>query len=103
MSIECHAHGIYYRDVAKPPEEMKATWFEQFYVEDAALVESVTNPAGKTAQMTPPMDKTPTLFRWEWITGPIASDSRPEKRPIGFLSDLRGGKKGIAVDDRDRA
>ncbi len=59
-------------------------------------VESVTNPAGKTAQMTPPMDKTPTLFRWEWITGAIASDSRPEKRPIGFLSDLRGGKKGIS-------
>lgn len=34
--FESHAHGIYYREVASPPEEMKAVWFEQFYVQDAA-------------------------------------------------------------------
>jgi hypothetical protein len=34
--FESHAHGIYYREVATPPEEMKAVWFEQFYVQDAA-------------------------------------------------------------------
>lgn len=34
--FESHANGIYYREVASPPEEMKAVWFEQFYVQDAA-------------------------------------------------------------------
>ncbi|MGH7389689.1 MAG: hypothetical protein ACREM3_09570 [Candidatus Rokuibacteriota bacterium] len=34
--FESHAHGIYYREVASPPQEMMAVWFEQFYVQDAA-------------------------------------------------------------------
>lgn len=34
--IEGHAHGIYHREVARPPEETMATWSEQFYVQDAA-------------------------------------------------------------------
>lgn len=34
--FECHAHGTYYRDVATPPEEITAAWFEQYYMDDAA-------------------------------------------------------------------
>ena len=34
--FEGYAHGIYYREVTSPPEEMQAVWFQQFYVQDAA-------------------------------------------------------------------
>jgi hypothetical protein len=28
--LECYAHGIYYRDVAQPRDEMIAVWFERY-------------------------------------------------------------------------
>lgn len=34
--FESYAHGIYYRQVANPPDEMNAVWFQQFYIQDAA-------------------------------------------------------------------
>jgi len=35
--LECYAHGVYYRDVAQPREEMSAVWFERYYVDDAVF------------------------------------------------------------------
>jgi hypothetical protein len=35
--FECSAHGVFYREVAQPPDEMVAVYFERYYVDDAAL------------------------------------------------------------------
>lgn len=34
---ECAAHGVFYREVTQPPNEMAAVHFERYYVDDAAL------------------------------------------------------------------
>ena len=59
-------------------------------------VESVTSPLGPTNQLKTPTERAPTLFFWVDIIGAVAFDAQPDKRPIGFLSELRGEKKSAS-------
>ena len=59
-------------------------------------VESGTDASGKTTELKTPTERATTLFFWADIIGAVAFDTQPDKRAIGFLSELRGEKKSAS-------
>jgi hypothetical protein len=104
--FECHAHGIYYRDVVNPSQEMNAIWFEQFYVQDAAhrLYGAAEDIAEGLVKMLEVSDSSLKLFKRRAVSqqaavGRLLLTDHPGLAISNSIRELTGSTAWIAAMD----